>query len=348
LLKGLSWQRFVLGLLVAIPLIAFLFYRTNLKETWDALAEANYAFLPGAFLLFASVIWLQALRWRFLLKPLADIQPQRLYPVISIGHFGNAVLPLRSGEILRAIVLRQREGVSRMATLGTLAVERAIDGLTLAALLLVFVAFVDSSDRLREILLAGGILFGLVTMGLFTLAHWPRAAQRLADQVIDRVPSGWRLNLRQWVASFLTGTEALRRPGGIAAVVMATGLFWVTVAGVYYIIGQAFDIQEGFGTYLLVTAAANLSLSVPSSQGGVGLFELSVRETLVFSGVDTPLATAYALVLHAVLLFTMICVGLVSLWVLGASPGSMSEDAADENENAEDRGAASQPALPPR
>ncbi len=129
---------------------------------------------------------------------------------------------------------------------------------------------------------------------------------------------------------------------------MATGLFWVTVAGVYYIIGQAFDIQEGFGTYLLVTAAANLSLSIPSSQGGVGLFELSVRETLVFSGVDTPLATAYAIVLHAVLLFTMICVGLVSLWILGTSPGSMSEDAADANETAEDRGAASQPALPPR
>ena len=107
-MKGLSWQRVLL--LVAIPLIAFLLYRTDLEETWDALAEANYALLPGAFLLFASAIWLQALGWRFVLKPLAGIPPQRLYPVIAVGHFGNSVLPLRSGEILRTIVLRQREG----------------------------------------------------------------------------------------------------------------------------------------------------------------------------------------------------------------------------------------------
>ncbi len=72
-----------------------------------------------------------------------------------------------------------------------------------------------------------------------------------------------------------------------------------------------------------MTAAANLSVSVPSSQGGLGPFEFFVRQTLVLSGVAAPLATAYALALHAVLLIPMISLGLVSLWVTGISLGDI-------------------------
>jgi len=64
-----------------------------------------------------------------------------------------------------------------MATLGTLAVERSIDGLTLAALLLVFVAFVDSSARLREILLAGASYLVWWRWG----SPWPTGQPAVSD-----------------------------------------------------------------------------------------------------------------------------------------------------------------------
>jgi non-ribosomal peptide synthetase component F len=53
----------------------------------------------------------------------------------------------------------------------------------------------------------------------------------------------------------------------------------------------------------------------------LGPFEFFVRETLVFSGVASHVATAYALVLHAAILATMIIGGALCLRTAGLSPG---------------------------
>jgi uncharacterized membrane protein YbhN (UPF0104 family) len=127
----------------------------------------------------------------------------------------------------------------------------------------------------------------------------------------------------------------LRTPRGLAAALITTAAFWLGAAAVYALVGQAFDIDEGFGTYILVTAAANLSHSIPSSQGGVGPFEFFVRETLVFSGVGAPVATAYALVLHATILATMIIVGALCLRMVGLSLDMLRAGAEEEVEEEE-------------
>jgi uncharacterized membrane protein YbhN (UPF0104 family) len=223
-----------------------------------------------------------------------------------------------------------------MAALGTLVVERALDGLALTVLLLIFAAAVDSSDRLWQLVLFGAVLFGLATVVLVFAALNQERCLSLVVIVIDRGPARWRRHLRKWSKSFLTGTTALGTPTGMAGVVLTTAGFWFSVALVYAIVGQAFDIDEGVPTYLFVTAAANLSVSIPSSQGGLGPFEFFVRETLEFSGVGAPLATAYALVLHATILATMIIMGFISLRMIGLSWGSLSGQVPADSEAEEE------------
>ena len=214
-----------------------------------------------------------------------------------------------------------------MAALGTLVVERALDGLALTFMLLIFVAVVDSSSRLWQLVVAGTVLFGLATAILILIALHPDRSLSLGTTVIEHGPARFRLRMRRWLRSFLTGTRALRTPGGIAAALVTTAAFWVSVAIVYAIVGEAFNIEEGFGT-----AAANLSVSIPSSQGGLGPFEFFVRETLVFSGVASPVATAYALVLHATILVTMIVIGALCLRTAGLSLDMLREDSPVEEE----------------
>jgi uncharacterized protein (TIRG00374 family) len=332
-------MRTILGLIVAAALLALVLIRTDLNATLDALGGTEFAYLPPAMLLFALAVWFQALRWRYLLRPLADVPAQRLYPVIFVGHLANSLVPLRAGEVLRVLLLKRREGVSRMAALGTLVVERALDGLTLSAMLLIFVAVVDSSDLLWQLVLAGSLLFGLATAGLVLIALHPERSLSLGVSLIERGPVRFQARLRRWLRSFLTGTTALRTPGGIAVALATTAAFWLSVAVVYALVGEAFDIQEGFSTYILVTAAANLSVSIPSSQGGLGPFEFFVRETLVFSGVASHVATAYALVLHAAILATMILIGALSLRTAGLSLDMLSDRAElEEDEEEEEEG----------
>ena len=60
--------------------------------------------------------------------------------------------------------------------------------------------------------------------------------------------------------------------------------------------------------------------------------EFFVRETLVFSGVASPVATAYALVLHATILVTMIVIGALCLRTAGLSLDMLREDSPVEEE----------------
>ncbi len=318
-MNGLTWRRTLLGLVITAPFLALIFLRTDLRETGEALAGANYGLVAVAMVLFVLAVWLQAFRWKLLLRHLADVPLLRLYPVIFVGHMGNSLLPLRGGELLRVLVIAQRERLSRVSALGTVAVERVLDGLMLVLLLFVFVAFYEGSGRLWELAAVAGVIFGLATIALAAAAVWEERSQRLSEVVIDRLPGRWRPILRRWVASFLLGARAVHTPAAFAGVVFYTVAFWGAIAVIYLLVGAAFGIHEGIGAFLLVTGAATMGLSLPASQGGLGPFEFFARESLILVGVAAPVATAYAIALHLVLLIPTIAVGLFFLWTMDIS-----------------------------
>ena len=88
--------------------------------------------------------------------------------------------------------------------------------------------------------------------------------------------------------------------------------------------GFPFGIQDAHDgpaqmavTMVLVTSVTNIGGSVPAAPGGLGLFEIIARETLVFStldAVDRTVAAGFAVVVHAVILLPMIILGQVFLW----------------------------------
>jgi len=68
---------------------------------------------------------------------------------------------------------------------------------------------------------------------------------------------------------------------------------------------------------ILVTAISNIGASIPAAPGGIGLFELITRETLVLlpqASVDRSVAGGFAALVHATLLLPMILLGQVFLW----------------------------------
>src|SRR4029078_1219748 len=80
-----------------------------------------------------------ALRWNFLLAPLGVRIPNApLLAISSVGFMAILALPARLGGFVRPGLLRKR-GVSATAGLGTVAVERIVDGLLVS--LFVFGAF---------------------------------------------------------------------------------------------------------------------------------------------------------------------------------------------------------------
>lgn len=291
----------------------------ELARVAEALAGAQYWLLVPALVLYFAGVWVRAVRWQHLLTPVARVSAQRLFPVVVIGYMANDVLPLRLGEVARCYVLRRREGVPQSAALGTVLVERVMDGLTMLVFMGVALPLLPFSAALYRLMGAAGALFLGASVVLVTLTLRPALAARLLDVSLRRVPAGLAARVRALAGSFVSGLGAL---GGASAALLVFALScaaWLLEAGMYYVLMFAFPIAPSALLAVLTTAVANLGTLVPSSPGYVGVFDFVGRSVLTQFDVPSEAALAYVLTVHAALVVPVTLLGFFYAWRAGVS-----------------------------
>ena len=127
-----NWK-FWLGVLISALFMYWAFSKLEWATFVDAVAAANYWWLlPGVAVYFVAV-WIRAWRWHYLLGPVKKVPTKVMFPITTIGYMGNNIYPARAGEVLRAVVLKRKEGISISASLATISVERIFDGVVMLA-----------------------------------------------------------------------------------------------------------------------------------------------------------------------------------------------------------------------
>src|SRR3989337_1235194 len=132
-MSGMKRWQFWLGVFISVAFLYLALRGLHLGEVWSALGSANYWWLiPGVAVYFLAV-WVRAWRWHYLLRPVESVPTRDMFPIVAIGYMGNNIYPARAGEVLRAVVLKRRAGVSVSASLATIIVERIFDGVVMLA-----------------------------------------------------------------------------------------------------------------------------------------------------------------------------------------------------------------------
>ncbi len=325
-------RAFWVGLAVSLLLLGLLLYRINFGEVMAALRGVNYFYVAPALGLYFVAVFFRALRWRYLLSPVGAFPVGRLYPVVVIGYAANNLLPARLGELVRAYVLAQREACSAGAALGTVAVERVYDGLTLMAIAAVAGPALVLLGRFRAAqggglgrpelaLVAFTVAVFLAALAFLTLAAAPRF-QGLVQRFLGLAPGRFRPRIAGFVGRFIQGLLVLNSPRKHLAVFLFSLPVWLLEGAMYYLVIYAFGIQHSFPSVAvlvlvtaLLTATSNLATALPTSIGGIGPFEVVAQQTLVALGVGASVAGAYAGFLHLVALWLPVTIaGLVLLW----------------------------------
>ncbi|MBI4300725.1 MAG: flippase-like domain-containing protein [Chloroflexi bacterium] len=321
----LKKRRFWIGAAGSILFLGLFFWRTDLREMGRAFKDADYIYLLPAIALYFLSVWFRAIRWYYLLAPIRVVAYRRLYSVVFIGLMANNLLPLRLGELVRAYILGEKERTSKAAILGTIAAERGFDGITLVLFLaaVMLLPFVPLEPWLRSVAIVGaaGFLALLIVFGLLVYNRERGAA--IVGKLLAKAPARWAQPGQRLFESFVYGLEALRQPGKVAAILIASFLIWLVEATMYYIVSFSFHLDLPYYTFIMVAAAANLAIALPSTQGGIGPFELLAAKTLTLGifGIAQGVANAYAIVLHATLLLPVVLVGLGFLWLENMSLG---------------------------
>ena len=327
-------HRVWIGLVISLVFLGLLFWQIEINQVFKHLKEADYIYVvPGVMIYFCISVLFRTFRWQLLLTPIKSISVRRLLPVVLVGYMANNVLPMRIGEIVRSYYLGKRENVSTVATLATIAVERVLDGLMLIGLLILVSIFTPVTGLVSNVAAETSIHWSILVLGttvpfvgimalMWIIANHPKTIASISRLIINRLPKRFQPVIKELVKKSLAGLEALKDSRRLSAIILISFPVWSGEIGLFYLVGLSFDLDSILGGHMfmivamiIVTCISNLATAIPASQGSIGPFELFAVASLVVLGVSPEIATAFALVLHLVLLVPISVAGLVSLWI---------------------------------
>ncbi len=317
----LKSRRFWAGCAISLVFLLLFFYRFrgNFGEIAHVLGEANYIFVLPAVIVLLIIMVIKAIRWRYLLGSLKPVPLGPVFSVTIIGHMVDSLLPRPIGELARAYLLGERESISKMSVLGTIAVARIFDGLALLFFMVSVWLFVPLAPWLEYgVRIVAGVFIGALVLFII-LASSPVRLRKAVAFVLRLLPQRHSSTLEEWLERFISGLAVLKSPIKLLIVFLLSLLIWFIEAMMFYLVAFSFNLGQPWYVFILTSATTNLALLLPSMPGGLGNWELACQETLSAFGVDVALASAYAIALHAIVLIPMILLGFIFLWTQNLS-----------------------------
>jgi dolichyl-phosphate beta-glucosyltransferase len=290
--------QFILSLTFSGLILYALLSRFDLGRLIASACRAHLSPLILGVALMVVAYLLRGARWRIWERSLSYWDSLRL---ILIGFMGNNVLPSRLGEILRAhcAAARTSNDRGRTTALASIAAERILDGLVLAAFGLAGIALVPVDRRLRWTLLLVSLTFAFLTLGLVLGIRLHERIRSLIAAAHQKFPGHVTSFAREKASYFLDGLLPLGTLPRMVSAITITCIIWGIEIGSYYFFGLAVWDKMSARTALMFLVVVNFASLVPFTIGGIGTIEAVTPVFLVSSGISPYPALAMVLLQHA-------------------------------------------------
>lgn len=281
------------------------------EETSAALSSAELVYVAPIFVVAIVSLYLRALRWGVLLRPLARVDRRSLFSATSMGFAANMLLPLRAGEVLRPWLLARKEGLPLAPTMATVAVERLFD---MATLLFFFGVATLTLPLPPEWRRYGWLFLGtfVVFLGLLILLQrFPAETVAVLSRLLAPVPQAASRPLLLAVHQFADGLGSLKSTASIAWAVAYSLAVWLTLAVTFGLGFSALDLGVPWirGALSLTTVVA-IAVSIPGGPGFIGMFQVGCEVGLGLYGVPKSIAFSYSVLVHVLQFASTVAVGL--------------------------------------
>jgi len=311
-----SWKRAVPGLVISVGALALVFALSDTTALWDALRRMPARTWLTAAGLLALSLALRAAAWQRLLGQRVS-WPDAFW-ALDAGYLVNNVIPFRAGEATRALLIAPKAGVSFWYALSTVLVERLLDVIMLAGMLVSTLPWVlDLPWARRTSWGFGGAALAALLALMFAARHREAIATRIAPW--QEAQAGWKRTLARWLTAFLNGLDALTHPAALAAVVGLMALSWSAQVVAYWLTLRALVPQASMLWAAFALGSVGMGIAVPSAPGGVGVMEGVIVFVLGALGVEASVALAYALVMHGVYYLVTGILGWIGVTVYGVA-----------------------------
>jgi hypothetical protein len=256
----------------------------------EAFSRVRWWTVPTYVLIWVLMHGIRAGRWYWLLAPIQRVPLKTLLPIAFVGFSAILLLPFRTGEVVRPVLLHLRGGVSGWAATGTVAAERIIDGLFLTGVLFIALQAATPLDPLPDrigqlpvpvavvpgMAYAALILF-LIALAMMALFYWRRQWARRVTLAVFGVASP---ALASWLAvrveAVAGGFRFLPRLRFAAPFLLATAAYWLLYGAAAWLLawGCGFDLIS-FAQACVNMGVLGLGILVPSAPGFFGAYQMA-------------------------------------------------------------------------
>ena len=300
--------QFVLGVLLSATGLVLALRGVNWLAFGELVRQVRLGWLLAAIVIEMCTLWLNAIRWRWLFWPHAQPGVGRLFGILNAAQLANTVLPGHLGLPLRVLLVGQGGQVSRATALTTLAVEKALEGVTLFIVGIVLCLVLDLPDWLRlSAALSGCLLLGLLLIVGSGLRWRERFLGWMSGWASCEAPppsggglSRARIRFFHFTQSLFDGLDSLRSLPVVWRLWILSWLYWAAVAAVTGSVMHSVGLEVTLPVILVLLFVLQIGLRLPSSPGSVGVFEYLGIVSLSIFGIDKTSALGAMLLLHLV------------------------------------------------
>ena len=229
----------------------------------------------------------RAFRWKFLLNPLG-YYPRFINSILAVlvSYIANLGIP-RSGEILRATTLSNYEKIPFEKLFGTIIAERLIDFIILLSLifLTLFLQFESIWEILREKtfdlqkLIAAIFILSLIFFGL--------------KKFLGKNNSKILVKIKAFIEGLIEGIMSIKNMPYKLAFASHTIFIWTMYFSMFYIIKWTIPEMQNLQIIQMLPSFVIGGLTLTATNGGIGIYPLSVAMTLSSFGISNESGLAF-------------------------------------------------------
>lgn len=308
----MTFKRLVIisGTVLSLLLLAIILIRLDWQTFFTAFETVRFTGLVQAALFIIAMIGLRALRWN-LIAGLPLTHFKHFWQAINIGYLGNFIYPVRAGEVLRIGALHHFTAIPLGRAATSAVIDRMVDVIALG-LFMLLVLWLHGKGIDPNIGKGVISIFTLASLTLILLVVYVNFLQQKAQQWV--VSEKWH-SLKVSYLHVLEGIQAFRQVHNLLIILpMSLFIFSVDYYWIWKIM-QAFGWSLPFEAALTTGVFVIVGVSLPSTPGYIGIYQVACVLALRLYGIDESSAVAYSIVLQLVT-FTVIGLqgGLVTVY----------------------------------
>ena len=286
----------------------------ELDQFIENLTRVGFQTFFLASLLYFVSYFLRVFCWYTLLR--GTVSFWDAFFTMGAGYLLNNTLPLRLGEIGRAVLLSDPQGPSTFEVLSSILVERIFDVLLAAVFVLSMLPRIlgDGYDQTFIVLALIISLIGLLSLILMVrfranLIRWLNAWGERRDFI------------KRWITpkiiQVLNGLAVLNHPRYFILSFGSLILSWFLAFGENVVVFRSLYPDPPFWWMIFVLSAGAFGAALPSAPAGIGVFEGVMVAAFALLGVEAELALTHAIVIHLLAFVYANILGLIGLRLRG-------------------------------